>query len=275
MIKYMKKYKGFIISFIIVALIIVASYLDSNKSDSSYSPPTKHVKSEYAITTEMKEKITPDYLENIVKEIVVPHFETIDSIRYAHPEPEKISRDLKIKYKEWCNEYHAWIGLCGWVYGKAKSSSKQRYYFSIYDNITNKNIDNPYVDLKRELKIHDDNDIYIYYKGEDIIKANEDHKKWKDDKKKEDAKRDFKIDGIRVKYSYQCGASYVYVSEKELTPQQVLKAINQIGENKVNMIQFCVENIHYADYVYSTQCIIYKGSGDIYKVINGKPVKAV
>ena len=85
---------------------------------------------------------------------------------------------------------------------------------------------------------------------------------------------EFTIDGINVKYAYNEGKSYVYKSSKQLSSEQIVQAIHNIGGNGMNMIQFRDAYEHYADYVYSSQCIIYKNSGTIYKVINGKPIRA-
>ena len=82
------------------------------------------------------------------------------------------------------------------------------------------------------------------------------------------------MDGINVVYDKIDGASYIYKSDQQLTPKQIVKAIDKIGSNGMNMIQFNIGSTHYADFVYSTQCIIYKSSHDIYKVVNGKPVRA-
>lgn len=247
----------------------------------------KQIDNEPKEVTEMKKKITVEYLEEIVKKLVVPQFESIDTLRYRNSDsPEQRVAKLQYKKDKYDSCYSTFLILQGWVFAKVKNSSKQRYDFSILGKITEKNIDNPYEDLSHGLTIWDKNDVFIYSRGDDPVKATAEYKKYKKmieeekskeikEKKAEQIKTKFAIEGITVEFFNRNGGSYHFKTEKELNPAQIIKAINTIGGNESNKMQyivFFIGDLDYASYVYKTQCIIYSESGAIYKVTNGNPV---
>ena len=188
----MKDNKKFLIGLIaIVALVCVISLLapkGNNLSQQSQAVPQP--KSGYEIEKEMREKITPEYLENIVKTLSAPHFEYIDSIRHVLSLEDEI-RKLKFEEDAWDSCHYTYIMLIPYVYGKPKiaTAKKGKYDFFLHGRITNKNIDNPFDDLNRELEIYESNThTFIYSKGKDLEKRNIEYKQWERCKNKEKSK---------------------------------------------------------------------------------------
>lgn len=276
---------NFFLGFILSNLICI--FLIGCKPVSKHSSLEKEITNESKIPSEMKKKLTTEYLNNIIKQVLEPQFASISEIRHD-TDLEKKSQNIKIEKGRFDEYYYATIILNGVVNGTMYPSNLKRYRFSIVGRITEKNINDPFEDLKHDLVIFDENKEFVYYKGEDVVEANKKQKEFenkmqeeirKDEakKQKEEKKReagcDFSIDGIRVYFAYQEGTSYVYKTSKELKPKQIVNAINKIGDYN-NVIQFYYDDTHYADYVYDTHCIIYKSTGYIYKVINGNVFKA-
>lgn len=244
------------------------------------------------IVTEMKSKVTTDYIENIVKELVVPQFESIDTMGYRNYEPDKIISRLHFGKDEERGDFF-YLTICGWVYGNVKGLSKKHYQYTIFRTITKDNIDNPLNELRRGMTIWDDNDEYIYYMGDDPVKATaqykefkrkveEENKKSKNEESSEDVQKEenqFIIDGIKVTYSHRSSYTYIYKSEKRLKPDQILRVIKDIGDiyhnynEEIKHIGFLVGDLDYAAYTYGTQCIFYFEPSELYKIINGEPVK--
>ncbi len=237
-------------------------------------------KTEKEKKAELKERLKPEIIRKNVVEILNPHFETIDTIVYDRT-PEDIYEYFSGYYNVIKKEYSYDIRIKGTVYGKAKVSSKPPYYFETSAEVVNSK-PLKVSDLESNLMIKDDHDQLIYCKGEDLLEANKAYLMQKISRKNSElAKREeeqrikesrnFVIDGIKIEYAYTDGNSYVYRSEKSLSPEQITLAIKKIGGNSMNMIHFHSANGHYADFVYKTQCIIYISSNSIYKVIDGKP----
>lgn len=247
----------------------------TNKSSSE-----KQNREESIIVTEMKSKITTDFIDHVVKELVVPQFESIDTLRYRNSDPERIVSRMTFK-KDKEHGYYSFLLINGWVYGNIKGFPPKHYLYTIYGNITENNIDNPYKELSRGLSIWDDNDEYIYYHGDDpqeataqykdyLKKCEEEEKKSKKEETSEETQkevRQFVIDGIRVVYSHRSSYTDIYKSEKKLKPNQIIKVIEKIGDNYnkgINYIGFLVDDLDYA----ATQCIMYPETGELYKVSN-------
>lgn len=267
------------IAFMITICLTLVGCKQAPKQTSIKSKP----KSEKEKKEEFKERLKPEYIRTIVSELLTPHFKTIDTIVYDK-EPEDIQKYSYPYYDVITKVVKGDVRLEGTVYGTAKVKSKPPYKFETRGEVIyNKKMETS--DFIKNLQIKDANDEFIYYEGMDLLEANRNYlvrkiAKQNDDlKKKEEIERakkkmKFSIDGINVEYAYNEGKSYVYKSSKQLSSEQIVQAIHNIGGNGMNMIQFRDAYEHYADYVYSTQCIIYKSSHDIYKVENGKPVRA-
>lgn len=188
----MKDNKKFLIGLIaIVALVCVISLLapkGNNLSQQSKAVPQP--KSGYEIEKEMRAKITPEYLDNIVKTLSAPHFEHIDSIRYVLSLEDEI-RNLKYEEDAWDSCHYTYIMLIPYVYGKPKiaTAKEGEYNFFLHGRITNKNIDNPFDDLNRELEIYESNThAFIYSKGKDLETRNKEYKQWERCQSKEKTK---------------------------------------------------------------------------------------
>ena len=244
-------------------------------------------KREHAFEKKIEEA---DYTE-LLKDSLTEFFTRIDAIMEIsiYKSKDDNLKDNKIKKVDDVLLYP--LDIQGHIYGKPKKLPKTvakggKYYsFSITGSVAENKIEFPCLDKtsvriwarpNREGKLD-----LIYFRGEDVDSVNIRYIEWYIERKKEEEEKKnkeddtrFKVDGIQVVYDTIEGASYVYKSYGELTPKQIIKAIEKIGPNGMNMIQFNIGDTHYADYVYSTQCIIYPSTHDIYKVVNGKPVRA-
>ena len=273
-------YIGFILANLICIFLIGCKPVSKHSS-------LEEISNEGRIPSEMKKKITTEYLNNIIKQVLEPQFASINEIQHD-TNLEKKAQTIKIEKDRFDEFYYATLVLNGVVYGTMHPSNTKRYRFSIIGRITEKNINNPFEDLRHSLVIFDENKEYVYYKGEDVAEANKNQKEFekkmqeeirkdedvkREEEKKKEAGRNFSIDGIKVYFAFQEGTSYIYKTSKELMPEQIVRAINKIGDYN-NVIQFYVDDTHYADYVYNTKCIIFKSTGVIYKVKNGHIVKA-
>ena len=274
------------IGFVLVSLLNI--FLIGCKPVSKQSSLGKEISIEEKMPSEMKKKITTEYLNSIVEQVLEPQFASINEIRHD-TNLEKIAQTIEFKKGSFDEFYYANLILNGVVNGTLYPSNTKRYRFSIVGRITEKNINDPFEDLKHALVIFDENKEFVYYKGEDVAEANKNQKEFekkmqeeirkdeakkREEEKRKEAGRIFSIDGIKVFFAFQEGTSYVYRTSKELKPEQIVRAINKIGEYD-NVIQFYVDDTHYADYVYGTKCIIFMSTGNIYKIVNGKLVKAV
>ncbi len=282
---------------VVVAIIIAISQFASKGAkttkqvpETTELSPVDSWKEEYERERALEDTIKATDYTDVLKEFLSEYFVRIDAIT-----------DISIS-KTWGDNNGKWsenevekvndvfmypLDIRGYVYGKPshlpKTVSKGgKYYLFVIEGIVAENqIKSPSLD-KNSVCISaqphaEDVFQFIYYKGENVDSINNAHAEYVKRKEAEKNREDdtkFKVDGIRVVYDKIDGASYIYKSDQQLTPKQIIKAIDKIGPNGMNMIQFNIGSTHYADYVYSTQCIIYKSSHDIYKVVNGKPVRA-
>ncbi len=118
------------------------------------------------------------------------------------------------------------------------------------------------------------NDVYVYSNKDDVDALNKE--KIESQKIAEELrKKDFIVGGTKVRFDRQDGNTLFYNSPRELTPDEIADAVqNKIESDGVNMIRFYSGSEEFADYVFSTKCIIYvKYPDKIYKIIGGSPEK--
>lgn len=250
------------------AAIILLLNLSSCKSEEQRFKESKETRDR------IRAKLTSDYCKEVTFKAL--KYE-MDSVEFAIFEQNRGSINETSESTITDLEYNGVrVESNGKVKGKIKGvTGTWRFYLTV-------NIDKDSIDTKEfkkedyELHILDDDGYYLVYKNfysyGDIEKANNERKKQLETIK-EKHKRDVIVNGIKVIFDDEEGASLIYKSEKELTPQQIIGAISKIKRNNANMIQFKSEG-HYADYVYATQCIIYTNEIDrIYKVVGGRPIR--
>lgn len=220
---------------------------------------------------------TQEYLAGISIIALKPYFEHIDSINIPLTKYDREGLVEKMIFDYSKDEYYAIIKVYGEIIGgKSDFSNERLFKYRFTDTLYSSKI-NTYEARHQRLVIDDwnGNTVYPLQDAYDQKRRRaEEAMKKKEEMERAKKRMEFTIDGIRVKYAYNEGKSYVYKSTKQLSSEQIVQAIHNIGGNNMNMIQFHDVYGHYADYVYSTQCIIYTSSHDIYKIVNGKPVRA-
>ena len=122
-------------------------------------PVSKHssleeISNEGNIPSEMKKIITTEYLNDIIKQVLEPQFASINEIQHD-TNLEKKAQTIKIEKDRFDEFYYATLVLNGVVYGTMHPSNTKRYRFSIIGRITEKNINDPFEDLKHSLVIFD------------------------------------------------------------------------------------------------------------------------
>ena len=222
--------------------------------------------------------LNDEYLSKLSREVLKPHFDTIGNIKMGTISTHNI---IKLAFDYSKNEYYAIIEINGNAYNSkaiVRDDGPYRFYYT--DTIYESKVNDFEVRLDT-LEIIDNHLYHIYptniddeliharkRTAEETRKAKEAEKK----KQQQNSSTSFDVDGIHVKFKKYDGNSFVFETNNILNADQVVKAIKRIGNG--NMVQFYKGNNHYADYVYSTQCIIYKNTDVIYKVVNGTPIKA-
>ena len=270
------------LSLVVFVIILILASLTRKKKSIEQIPEETPVqvveKNEVQRRWDMEKRIKSIDYAQYVKEALSVYFSSINSLSEVWYCPDS----LKEKHG---NALTMLVEARGFVNGKPKSFPKGKYHFYFKFCVEENNEDVLSSILHNTVSISHPGEggDYIYLDG-DSAKAqerNQRRKEW-EKKKAEAAKaetvendRNFMINGIRVQLDRKEGASLVFICSKELTAKQILAAIEKIGPSYgANMIQFCDDKYHFADYVYSTECIIFKGSNVIYKVIDGKPVRA-
>ena len=198
------------IGFVLVSLLNI--FLIGCKPVSKQSSLGKEISIEEKMPSEMKKKITTEYLNSIVEQVLEPQFASINEIRHD-TNLEKIAQTIEFKKGSFDEFYYANLILNGVVNGTLYPSNTKRYRFSIVGRITEKNINDPFEDLKHALVIFDENKEFVYYKGEDVAEANKNQKEFekkmqeeirkdeakkREEEKRKEAGRIFSIDGIKV-----------------------------------------------------------------------------
>lgn len=276
----MKKRLGYIIAIATIAILIVSgNQFCENKrleNENNEKVRIREGKKNHFKRVIVDSIQTKDYLANISKIALKPHFERIDSINIPLTKFDKEYMVEKMIFDYSKDEYYAIIKVDGEVIGgKSYYSDDRLFKYSFTDTMYSSQI-NAYEAKHQRLVIEDWNGNTVYplqVAYDQKRKRAEEAMKKKEEIERAKKRMKFSIDGINVEYAYNEGKSYVYKSSKQLSAEQIVQAIHNIGGNNMNMIQFRDAYGHYADYVYSTQCVIYKSSGVIYKVINGKPVR--
>lgn len=253
--------------FIVLCIVFAVQYAEDEKlkreSDEKF-----RIRKEKKIM--FMNTLNGDYLAKYSKEILKPHFDKIDSIKIWPTSPD--IEWLIFDYSK--NEYYVVFRASGDVVSGVSHYSEGSFFeFNFVDTLYESKIDEKEVRLQK-LQIYDNNKDRIYPIETDFseLKRKEEAKAREEARKKQQKNgNSFYVDGIHIKFKKYEGNSFVFETSNILNAEQVVKAIKQIGNG--NMVQFYKGDNHYADYVYSTQCIIYKNTGTIYKVINGNPVK--
>lgn len=155
------------------------------------------------------------------------------------------------------------------------------YTFFLYGQIPEELIEKKeFAPNEYSLSIKNRDGFFVYDNKNDIDSVNKEVALTQKEEKL-NRKKDFVIGNTKVRFDGKEGNASFYSSKTELTVNEIAEAIQKkITSEGINMIRFYCDNKEYANYVYATQCIIlidnagdYRSPGDIYKIINGKPVK--
>ena len=235
-------------------------------------------KEQDALFNSIEKKANMTTCLKITKSVLNNRFSKVDTVILDKKSKMQTGKDgyLDVK-KQKLPRFYIWMVSEGVVKGTISGVSGD-YSFTIMSKVHQDEIDtfDPLIN-NYDITIKDKEGYYVAYKQGinegGIEKMNEDLKKNRA-AAKERHKKDIKVDGILIEYEGEEGTSHIYSSKKELTPQQIVRAISKINRGSANMIQFVKGSNHYADYVFGTKCIIYVNERDrIYKIINGSPVR--
>lgn len=214
------------------------------------------------IIKSIEKKANKEFCFKVAKSILENRFSQIDTITMEESKT-RINSNSSVS-----------VHAKGKVVGLVKNNKKDEYDYDINTDIWFSKMDtyNPLDDNFYNITVRDKDGYYIFCK----VGVNEYAEEYNKglEVAKEMHKKDIKIDGITIEYGGEYGASYVYSSKKELTPEQIVKVISKIDRGSVDMIQFKINGEKYADYIYKTRCIIYvKYTDKIYKIVDGSPVR--
>lgn len=235
-------------------------------------------KEQDALFESIEKKANMTICLKITQSVLNDRFSKVDTVVLGKKSKMQTMQDgyLDVK-KQKIPRFYIWMVSEGIVKGTINGVNGD-YSFTIMSEIHQDEIDtfNPLVN-DYDITVKDKEGYYVAYKlGKNeggIEKMNEDLKNSRT-AAKERHKKDNKVNGIIIEYEGEEGASYIYSSKKELTPEQIVRAITKINRGSINMIQFNKGSDHYADYVFDTKCIIYVNERDrIYKIINGSPIR--
>lgn len=258
-------YFSIIISFFIIVVLSLLYYNNIVAKKEQEEKVRLHKEKD----KEMRKVLTKEYIVNYSKAVLDTYFESIDSISLLSFGTITVIKKTDFDFKR--KEYYSTVYVSGNVEGKTKVPSISPYRFMFEDSIFDSEINSPDV-TPEKLYISDVNNYHVY-PMDDIVSYNmhQEQKKSNEELKKKMRNNhvNFLIDNVKVKFKKYEGESYIFESSQVLDPNQIVKAIKQIGDGKV--VQFYMGKNHYADFVYSTNCIIYNESHRIYKVMEGEP----
>lgn len=226
----------------------------------------KQLKEENKRKDAIRKKCNKSYCSNLTRKILEEQMDIIDSIK---------SKDVRVYIKDlgYRDKYPVTFSTGGIVYGDFKRI-KGAYKFSYVTTINEEDLDKK--DYRANLEIFDKDGYYVYSSySDDLDKLNQRIKERRADAE-ERKKMDINVSGITISYERsEEGNTYVYSSERKLTPEQITEAIKKMKNTSfIKLVKFYVESYHYADYVFATKCIIYVNERDkIYKIIDGSPIR--
>lgn len=215
----------------------------------------------------IRKKCNKSYCYNLTRKILEEQMDIIDSIK---SKDVSVYVEDKESYKDY---YSVTFSSGGTVYGDFKGI-KGAYKFSYVTTITEEDLNK--IEPHAILEIFDKDGYYVYSSNsDDLEKSNQAIKERRADAE-ERKKMDVIVSGITISYERsEEGNTYVYSSERKLTPEQITEAIKKMKNTSfIKLVKFYVESYHYADYVFATKCIIYVNERDkIYKIIDGSPIR--